>query len=761
MSENSRHESFAPTRREFLATGAAATLGGAAFGRNVAAAEKTAAKEFAPIVIPDWVRNVTRMSFLGPDQVADAARIGVQVVHGNAVWPYYPLRRDGGKLTDAEHALLKRFVDETHTHGMKLSLGLPPFPSVAALKAHPEWRIAPDLTDAHLKVEPVENNLGTRLGCNLGPWGDYLIELCGELMEDYGFEAYSFDGNYHPPICYCPACRKAYRDERQRDLPAKIDLDQVEYREYLVWRGEKLEDHYRRLQQRIKSIHPDKAVMTWTTNAGRYGHFLTSPRVMSARMNLLIDLPMQEWWLDETNLGASVAPTFGAEYLAAVTGYRKCGCEPYLMSRGNPYSPDSFPAHERMVRSMLVLAHGSTTAHSLGWTGGAEGAAPVFAETKRREPWIAGDSPLAWAAILVSEQTRQFYAYRDIAERFLPHLFGAYRMALEEHLPVMLINDWNITAESLKRFRVVVLPNVAALSDAQAAALREYVQNGGGLVATTETSLCDELGRPRKDFALADLFGVSYRGRPQPTADEAKAEIDPNFAIALDEKYWQQRVGSGTLAWDRHALVEDAALKSLVPNGAARFKGPQVLVTPPGDAAELAIRLLPDGSNGVAQPGVSLPGAVVRAFGKGRVVYFAAAVDAALYSYAYPYQRMLLARAVTWAAGELPPVRVAAPRCVQTTFYERSLPGDKKQLVIHLMNNVNTTADLGAPANDVPLREESVAIHDIRVSVTGQQYGRWHVEPDELKVRVERTSEGVMLQLPPLDVHAMLIGEPA
>lgn len=361
----------------------------------------------------------------------------------------------------------------------------------------------------------------------------------------------------------------------------------------------------------------------------------------------------------------------------------------------------------------------------------------------------------------MSEQTRQFYAYRDIAERFLPHVFGAYRVALEEHLPVMLINDWDITAESLRRFRVVVLPNAAALSDAQVAALREYVQQGGGLVATTETSLCDELGRPRKDFALADVFGVSYRGRPQSTADGAKTEIDPNFAIALDEKYWQQRVGSGTLAWDRHALVEDAALKSLVPNGAARFKGPQVLVTPPADAAELAIRLLPDGPNGVAQPGVSLPGVIVRGFGEGRVVYFAAAVDAALYSYAYPYQRMLLARAVHWAAGGGPPLRVAAPRCVQTTYYERKLPGGKKQLVMHLMNNINTTADHGAPANDVPLREESVAIHGIRVSVAGPQYSRWHVEPGNREVRVEKTQDSVTLHLPPVDVHVMLIGEPA
>ena len=47
-------------------------------------------------------------------------------------------------------------------------------------------------------------------------WGDYLIEICAELMEDYAIAGFSFDGNYHPAICYCPACRKAYRAERGR-----------------------------------------------------------------------------------------------------------------------------------------------------------------------------------------------------------------------------------------------------------------------------------------------------------------------------------------------------------------------------------------------------------------------------------------------------------------------------------------------------------------------------------------------------------------
>ena len=44
---------------------------------------------------------------------------------------------------------------------------------------------------------------------------------------------------------------------------------------------------------------------------------------------------------------------------------------------------------------------------------------------------------LPWAALLVSEQTRQFYAYRHIAEWFLPPVLGVWRAALEEHLPVL------------------------------------------------------------------------------------------------------------------------------------------------------------------------------------------------------------------------------------------------------------------------------------------------------------------------------------
>ena len=730
-------------RREFLAAGA---------GLPLAASAAKTDRATAPVIgaVPEWVRNVTRMAFATSGDVRKAAQAGAEVIHTNLVWPYFPLHRDGGGLSPDDGRKLHDLVVECRRLKLRLVLGLPPFPPVALVEKHPAWRVHPDATGSVRKVAPKEDDLGSRLGCNLGPWGDYLIELCAELVADYGLDGFSFDGNYHPPLCHCPACRAAYTKDRRRNLPGRPNLDDVAYREYLVWRGERLEDHYRRLQQAIKKARADAVIITWTVNAGRYGHFLHSPRAMPARLNRVFDAAMQEWWLDETNFGASVAPAFGAAYLRAVTGGRPCASEPYLMARGNPYGTDSFPAHERLTRTLLALTHGNMAAESLGWPGHATSAATVLREVGRRSRWLTRATPLPWAAMLVSEQTRQFYAYKDVAGRFLPHVFGAFRAALEEHLPLTLVNDWDVTAAGLGRFAVLVLPNVAALSDAQAESVRQYVRAGGGLVATGETSLCDELGRPRRDFALADLFGVSYQGRPR--APLKRPKLDANFAVSLDERYWKDRSGIAKLFWTGHPLAQDARLRQLVPTGSVTFKGPLVLASEPRAAAEVAVRMRPEGRAG------AVPAAVVRRFGKGRVVYLAACLDAALWSYAYPYQRRLLARALELAAPTPPPLSVTAPLCVQASTFVQS-EGSAKRLVVHLFNGLNTTANHGLPAADVPLREEVVPVHGIEVRCRADVPRTFLCEPGGRAVKVRREKGETVVEVPPLEIHSLLVGE--
>jgi hypothetical protein len=421
------------------------------------------------------------------------------------------------------------------------------------------------------------------------------------------------------------------------------------------------------------------------------------------------------------------------------------------MSRGNPYGTDSFPGHERTTRILQAATNGSAVAAAFGWPGHEEGMAADFGEVLRRESGLTRLAPLPWAAQLVSEQTRQFYAYKNITDRWIPHVVGAFRAAAEEHLPLTLVNDWDLTADGLARYAVLMLPNAAALSDAQADAVREYVKKGGGLVATGETSLCDDLGRPRGDFALADLFGVSYQGRPK--APVKRPELDPNFALAIDENYWKQRTGVATLTWADHPLTKDDRLEKLVPRKSVTFRGPLAVVSEPKQADEVGLRMRPEGWD---KP--PLPAAALRKFGEGRVAYFAAAVDAALWSYAYPYQRILLARALEWAAKSPAPVTAAAPLCVQATYWTQA-DRDGRRVVVHLFNGVNTAANHGLPATDVPLREEVLPIHGIEVRFRADAPKGFRVEPGGRPAEAKKDGGDVVVTLPPLEIHSILVGE--
>ena len=92
-----------------------------------------------------------------------------------------------------------------------------------------------------------------------------------------------------------------------------------------------------------------------------------------------------------------------------------------------------------------------------------------------------------------------------------------------------MVHDRLLDADHLARLKTLILPNIAALSDEQCRQLRAFVERGGGLVATYETSLYDERGERRADFGLADLFGVSFRGRADGPMRNAylRLEADP------------------------------------------------------------------------------------------------------------------------------------------------------------------------------------------------------------------------------------------
>jgi hypothetical protein len=372
---------------------------------------------------------------------------------------------------------------------------------------------------------------------------------------------------------------------------------------------------------------------------------------------------------------------------------------------------------------------------------------------QRRKPWLTRVRPEKWAAVLMSDDTKTFYGRSAgrVEERYLAHAFGTFRACVEEHLPTTLVNDWDLSPEGLAGYAVLVLPNAACLSDRQAAAVRGFVEAGGGLVASLDTSLFDEHGDPRPNFALADVFGADYRGLPDPAG--GKEDLDENFARTLPADYWEKRRGVFDARLTPGSFLNAGKLEEYIGLDAVTFKGPAVRVRP-RDGTAVAATFAPKGTTAPAAPAV-----LTRTVGKGRVVYLAAGFDAAYYLYPYPYQRLVLAHAIVSAAGGVPqPVTVRAPMCVHaTTVRQRTAGGER--LVVHLFNDLNTTAGHAHPADDVPLREEVVPVADVRVTFqVPDRITKVTLQPEGVELPVRR-GPGYTVMVPRLDIHAMVVAE--
>jgi len=109
---------------------------------------------------------------------------------------------------------------------------------------------------------------------------------------------------------------------------------------------------------------------------------------------------------------------------------------------------------------------------------------------------------------------------------------------IQSKIPFDIIFDENL--KDLSKWRVLVLANQESLSEEQIALIREYVKNGGGLVATENTSLYDEWRRRRPKYGLADLFGFEKPEEAHKTMNfygDGRVVYLPKIEPAPDAKY--------------------------------------------------------------------------------------------------------------------------------------------------------------------------------------------------------------------------------
>jgi hypothetical protein len=246
-----------------------------------------------------------------------------------------------------------------------------------------------------------------------------------------------------------------------------------------------------------------------------------------------------------------------------------------------------------------------------------------------------------------------------------------------------MVHDQLLDAEHVDAFKVLILPNIAALSDAQCQQIRDFVGRGGSIVATHETSLYDEWGVARPDFGLAALFGASYDGK-----------IDARMQ------------NSYLLLEGKHPILAGLGDTTRIINGVSRVHT-KTIGSYPSPPLTL-IPSYPDLPMEEVYPRVAktdIPEVFVREPGKGRVVYFPWDIDRTFWEILSPDHGKLLANAVDWAANESRPVSVTGPGTLDVTVWKQ-----KDSITVHLVNLTNSMMMKGPLREFIPIPAQKVVI---------------------------------------------------
>ncbi len=312
-----------------------------------------------------------------------------------------------------------------------------------------------------------------------------------------------------------------------------------------------------------------------------------------------------------------------------------------------------------------------------------------FDWTVRHDAHLATRRSIANLGVVIGQSTQLLYpgsATMRTHSYMHETTQGIYEALLRGRFAFDYVHEDRLEPERLKKYRALLLPNVAMLSDGQCEQLRDYVRAGGSLMAGFETSLYDENLNPRADFGLGDLFGVSKAGE----------------AVGTNGNPYYARI-QAPQSQNPHPIVDGFRDTNWIPGAQNRLPlkpvaGP-VLTVVPG-----FVRYPPE----LAYPPVSQtdePALVLRETGASRLAWFSGDVERTYWLTGHGDLLRLIHNTIRWVTHDERAVSVEGPGFIEMFAWE-TRPG----YAVHLLNYSNANAFHGWMQSVDPLGPQQVSM---------------------------------------------------
>jgi hypothetical protein len=585
--------------------------------------------------------------------------------------------------------------------------------------AHPDW-IA-----VTRNGEPYRHwaNPDLWVTCALGPYNfEFMDRIQREIVARYKVDGIFANRWAGQGDCYCMHCQRNFKAATGLELPRVTDARDPGRRQFLAWRKARLTQLWKHFDKTIRAANPE-------------ARFIPNgpPDLKTAG-----ELAPIQFSDHQARRGATPPWSNGhrAKQFRSVMGRKPIGGI-FSVGLEEPYRWKDSVQSEPEIR--LWVAEGTANGqrpwvtkfsgvlYDRRWLPMVE---RIYQWHAVHERYLRNELPLARVALLHSEQTATFHPGVATGDRAGDHVLGMYHALVEARVPFEVVHEAFLTSDRIDQFKLLVLADAAALSDAQCAAIRAYVERGGSVLATFATSLYDELGVRRADFGLADLFGVSFGGRIDGPMQNSYLSLDADSA-------------TGT----RHAILDGLDDTPRIINGAFRLH-----VTPRG-AFPSPITLIPtypDLPMEDVYPRVARTDSreiYLRDLGRSRVAYIPWDIDRTFWEVMSVDHGRLLRNVVSWAANEAAPVQVAGPGLLDVTVWRQ-----RESMTVHLVNLTNPMMMRGPLREVIPVGPERVGIR----LPAGTRARKVQLLTAGTSPRVEEAGGVLTVTVPSVDVHEVI-----
>ncbi len=597
----------------------------------------------------------------------------VRRAHGQAFWfyakchygnAYYPSRVGHVHSALKGRDLFGELCEACLSEGV-VPLAVYEFSDFRMPKDHPDWCHVIPAPPGAGKQDITDASQGGRVQgpCLNGPYGEFVLEQMREIVSQYSVRGVYIDflGLFGYERWRCPYCGPKLKAALGREFTGIEALSHAERVRYQQWRWSQYDAYARRVRRVIKSRRPDVALVhnfhaffvpgnsQVFDLAARHCDFLTGD-LFHLRYGML----KLSWKLRV--LAAGSRPKPAESLLDSATAFQ--------WDFRTPKALDSYRAELWTARALNVAACASFMFNLDGTFDRPIVALieRVLAEQQAAEPWLEDMEPLATVALVYSGRTLAFRppesagTYASVQHHSFD-MEGWAQALIATHRLWDMLDESRLDPESLRRFRVLILPNVSCLDRRAAEAVRAFVRRGGALIATGDTSLFDEAGRRRTDFRLADVFGARFK---------ADRRADWNDLV-LDEPALLPRE-----PWVSPVLrLSDGQLEVRAARGAARLARVGRQLNP----TLLTLQTFP----------TPAPGLLRQRFGRGVCWYFAGKPGLQYRLYGQHNVKRLLAAVLDRAAGPGDPVRLEGPESIELFAHRQRRP---RRLVVNLVHTL-------------------------------------------------------------------------